>query len=224
MGIIRRSIVDCHYSKTETAGDFQDCKSSSRRLLWILDSRVFIPKSWMCKKQTSDSHSFIESEAVFFGRGSSYGRYLRTWSLRSIYRSITLFWKHSSIENPVARRNSKQTHQEVLQSRWSQSDQCRSRYHKRKNLFTSKSYFTFLKIMKQWSRWSLKSEVWRLLDWIFERINLHPKIQIKYTDVKNQLVRLVDERQFLPWWVEVSSPFVQHHHGFFDVLSAVICD
>ena len=32
------------------------------------------------------------------------------------------------------------------------------------------------------------------LDWLFDRINLDPKIQIKYIDTKNQLRRHLDQR------------------------------
>ena len=35
-------------------------------------------------------------------------------------------------------------------------------------------------------------------EWLFDRINLDPKIQIKYTDTKSPTRRHVDERQFHP--------------------------
>ena len=34
------------------------------------------------------------------------------------------------------------------------------------------------------------------LDWLLDRINLDPKIQIKYIDAKNQLADIVTERKF----------------------------
>ena len=34
------------------------------------------------------------------------------------------------------------------------------------------------------------------LDWLFDRINLHPKIQIKYIDTKNQLADMLTKRNF----------------------------
>ena len=33
------------------------------------------------------------------------------------------------------------------------------------------------------------------LDWLFDRINLEPKIQIKYVDTKHQLADILDQRQ-----------------------------
>ena len=36
------------------------------------------------------------------------------------------------------------------------------------------------------------------LDWLFDRINLDPKIQMKYVDTKNQLADMLTKRQFHP--------------------------
>ena len=41
------------------------------------------------------------------------------------------------------------------------------------------------------------------LDWLFDRINLDPKIQIKYIDTKNQLADN-DQGKFHMWWMESS--------------------
>ena len=48
------------------------------------------------------------------------------------------------------------------------------------------------------------------LDWLFDRINLDTKIQIRYIDTKHQMAELEDKREFHTWWVELSSSFVQH--------------
>ena len=54
------------------------------------------------------------------------------------------------------------------------------------------------------------------LDWLFDRINLEPKIQIKYVDNKNQLADMLTKESFSrdEW---NPSPFVQHDE-FFDAL------
>ena len=44
------------------AGDLDDSKSTSSGKLCIFESRIFIPKSWMGKKQTSLRHGSTESE------------------------------------------------------------------------------------------------------------------------------------------------------------------
>ena len=63
-----------------------------------------------------------------------------------------------------------------------------------------------LKTMKPWSKWESKDEVpqWDMcrdldrvaLDWLLDRINLEPKIQIKYVDTKNQLVDSLTKGSF----------------------------
>ena len=60
--------------------------------------------------------------------------------------------------------------------------------------------------MKRWSRWSSKgrsptmrhvSRTDRVaLDWLFDRINQGPKIQIKYVDTKNQLADILTKGNF----------------------------
>ena len=50
--------------------------------------------------------------------------------------------------------------------------------------------------MKLWSKWLLKAEILRwdirvALDWLFDRINLDPTIQIKYIDTKNKFVDIL---------------------------------
>ena len=40
------------------------------------------------------------------------------------------------------------------------------------------------------------------LDLLFDRINLDPKIQIKYIDTKNQLADILTNREFHTWWME----------------------
>ena len=63
-----------------------------------------------------------------------------------------------------------------------------------------------LRTTKQWSRWSLQEGVpqwdmfpgphWVALDWLLDRSNLDPKIQIKYIDTKNQLADILTEGYF----------------------------
>ena len=51
------------------AGDLEDSKSTSGGVLCIFGSRTFVPISWMCKKQTSVSHSSTESEVISLDAG-----------------------------------------------------------------------------------------------------------------------------------------------------------
>ena len=51
------------------AGDLQDSKSTSVRILCIFGSRTFVPIRWVCKKQTLVSHSSTDSEVVSLDAG-----------------------------------------------------------------------------------------------------------------------------------------------------------
>ena len=46
-----------------------DSKSTSSGTLCVFGSHTFVPISWMCKKQTSVSHSSTESEIIFLDAG-----------------------------------------------------------------------------------------------------------------------------------------------------------
>ena len=50
-------------------GDLEDSKSTSSGTLCIFGSHAFVPISWMCKKQTSVSHSSTESEIISLDAG-----------------------------------------------------------------------------------------------------------------------------------------------------------
>ena len=52
------------FQDSDFAGDLEDSKSTSEGTLCILGSHTFVPKSWMCQKQTSVSHSSTESEIM----------------------------------------------------------------------------------------------------------------------------------------------------------------
>ena len=51
------------------AGDLEDSKSTSGRILCIFGSHTFVPISWMCKKQTSVSHGSTEDEVISLDAG-----------------------------------------------------------------------------------------------------------------------------------------------------------
>ena len=46
------------------AGDPEDSKSTSGGLLCIFGSHTFVPRNWICKKQTSVSHSSTKAEII----------------------------------------------------------------------------------------------------------------------------------------------------------------
>ena len=57
------------FQDSDFAGDLEDSKSTSGRNIMRFGSRTFVPISWMCKKQTSVSHSSTESEIISLDAG-----------------------------------------------------------------------------------------------------------------------------------------------------------
>ena len=54
---------------SDFAGDLEDSKSTSGGTLFIFGSHTFVPICWMCKRQTSVSHSSTESEIISLDAG-----------------------------------------------------------------------------------------------------------------------------------------------------------
>ena len=57
---VRNTAQHCRlglFQDSDFGGDLEDSQSTSARILCIFGSRTFVPISWMCKKQTSVSHS-----------------------------------------------------------------------------------------------------------------------------------------------------------------------
>ena len=52
------------FQGSDFAGDLEDSKLTSGRKLSIFGSQTFVPRSWMCKIQTSVSHSSTEAEII----------------------------------------------------------------------------------------------------------------------------------------------------------------
>ena len=57
------------FQVSDFAADLEDSKSISGWTLCIFGSHTFVPISWMCKKQTSVSHSSTESEIISLDAG-----------------------------------------------------------------------------------------------------------------------------------------------------------
>ena len=52
------------FQDSDFARGLKDSKSTSGGILCIFGSETFVPISWMCKKQTSVSHSSTEAEVI----------------------------------------------------------------------------------------------------------------------------------------------------------------
>ena len=52
------------FQDSDFAGDFEDSESTSDGISCVFGSHTFVPIRWMCKKQTSVSHTSTESEVI----------------------------------------------------------------------------------------------------------------------------------------------------------------
>ena len=57
------------FQDSDFAGDLEDSKSTSLGILCIFGSHTLVPTGWMCKKQTSVSHSSTEAEIISLDAG-----------------------------------------------------------------------------------------------------------------------------------------------------------
>ena len=57
------------FQDSDFAGDLEDSKSTSCGTLCVFESHTFVRISWICKKETSVSHSSTESEIVSLDAG-----------------------------------------------------------------------------------------------------------------------------------------------------------
>ena len=66
-------------------------------------------------------------------------------------------------------------------------------------------------VIKMIIKWRSPTRTHRVaLDWLFDRINLDPKIQIKYIDTKKPIRRHTDQGKIHTWWMESTFVFVQN--------------
>ena len=81
------------FQDSDFAGDLEDSKSTSGGTLCVFGSHTFVPISWMCKKQTSVSHSSTESEIISLDAGLRLDGIpaLDLWDL-----IVLVSWKHDS--------------------------------------------------------------------------------------------------------------------------------
>ena len=94
--IVMWEIQQCRtglFQGSDSAGDLEDSKSTSGGTLCVFGSQTFVPISWMCKKQTSVSHSSTESEIISSDAGLRLDGIpaLDLWDL-----IVFCLWKHDS--------------------------------------------------------------------------------------------------------------------------------
>ena len=195
------------------AGDLEDSKFTSGGTLCIFESHTFVPISWMCKKQTTVSHSSTESEIISLDAGLRMGGILAL-DLRDL---IVAVLHGNTYHNNQARRDLCTNQREVravphtLQKRkkshgmiddLNNVDFISSNAHSSRQealLYVFEDNEAVIKMIIKGRSTTMRhvSRTHRVaLDWLFDGINLDPKIQIKYIDTKNQLADILTKGKF----------------------------
>ena len=155
----------------------------------IFGSHTFVPISWMCKKQTSVSHSSTESEIISLDTGLRLDGLpaMELWDL-----VVSVFGNISHVSDgtgqPVNGKNKSYNKIDVVHNIDSVPSNVQSA-SREALLHVFEDNEAVIKMITK-SRSPTMRHVSRThrvaLDWLFDRINLAPKIQIKYIDTKNQ--------------------------------------
>ena len=190
------------FQDSDFAGDLEDSKSTSGGTLCVFGSHTFVPIIWMCKKQTAVSHSSTESEIISLDTGLRLDglRGLELWDIIvSVLGNISRVsdrsgkpesddHKHHKSHNiidvikdiDVVPSNVQSARQEAL-------------------LYVFEDNEAVIKMIIKGRSPTMRhvSRTHRVtLDWLFDRINLDPKLQIKYIDTKNQLADILTKGNF----------------------------
>ena len=190
-------------------GHLEDSKSTSGGVSCIFGSRTFVPISWMCKKQTSVSHSSTESEIISLDAFLPMDGLLALdlWDLvievlRTIQRipkPTQACTRETSVRTQITPKIQKVLDQNVDLS---SIHQVRSNAHlseKESQLYIFEDNEAVIKMIIK-SRSPTMRRVSRThrvaLDWLFDSINLDPKVQIKYVDSINQIADIFNIAQF----------------------------
>ena len=155
--------------------------------------RLFQEVGW-CKKQTSFSHSSTESEIISLDTGLRLDGLpaLELWDL-----IVSVFGNMSHVSDrtgqPVNGKNKSYNKINVMQDIDSVPSNVQSA-SREALLYVFEVNEAVIKMIMKGRSPTMRhvSRTHRVaLDWLFDRINLDPKIQIKYIDTKNQLADIL---------------------------------
>ena len=194
------------FQDSDFAGDLEDSESTSGGTLCVFGSHTFVPISWMCKKQTSVSHSSTESEIISLDAGLRLDGIpaLDLWDLIVLVLGNTI-QTHDRTGQPVVNCDKDHTPNKGFQGMFNvlnNVDHVPSNVqfsHQEALLYVFEDNEAVIKMIIKGRSPTMRhvSRTHRVaLDWLFDRINLDPKIQIKYIDTKNQLANILTKGNF----------------------------
>ena len=185
------------FQDSDFAGDLEDSKSTSGGTLCIFRSHTFVPISWMCKKQTSVSHSSTESEIISLDAGLRMDGIpaLDLWDLIvTVFHGSTKQSKQvrRNLSTPLTRKSIPGEFDDLTNVDFVSSNANSS--HQEAVLYIFEDNEAVIKMIIKGRSPTMRhvSRIHRVvLDWLFDRISLDPKIQIKYNDSKHQLADML---------------------------------
>ena len=190
------------FQDSDFEGDLEDSKSTSGGTLCIFGSHTFVPRSWMCKKQTAVSHSSTESEIISLDTGLRLDGLhpLELWDLIvSVLGNISCVSDRSGkLESDDHKHHNFHKKIDVTKDIDTVPSNVQSA-RQEALLYVFEDNEAVIKMIMKGRSPTMRhvSRTHRVaLDWLFDRINLDPKIQIKYIDTKNQLADILTKGNF----------------------------
>ena len=186
---------------SDVAGDLQDSKSTSGGTLCVFGSHTLVPISWMCKKQTSVSRSSTESKIISLDAGLRLDLIpaLDLWDLIVLVLGNTIQTRDRTGQ-PVVNCDRDHGHNKQSQRVFKDLDNVDFIHsnvqssHQEALLYVFEDNEAVIKMIIMGRSPTMRhvSRTHRVaLDWLFDRINLDSKIQIKYIETKNQLADIL---------------------------------
>ena len=189
------------FQDSDFAGDLEDSKSTSGGTPCVFGSHTFVPLSWLCKKQNAVSHSSTESEIISLDAGLTLDGLpaLELWDLIvSVFGSVSQTSDRTGRPVDTERRQKSQGKINVLKNIDCVPSNVQSS-HQEALLYVFEDNEAVIKMIIKGRSPTVRhvSRTHRVaLDWLFDRINLDPKIQSKYIDTKNQLADILTKGNF----------------------------
>ena len=190
------------FQDSDFAGDLENSKSTSGGTLCVFGSHTFVPTSWMCKKQTAVSHSSTESEIISLDTGLRLDGLpaLELWDLIvSVLGSVSHVSDSSGQpDNDVHKYHTSLKRINVMEDIDSVPSNVQSS-RQEALLYVFEDNEAVIKMIIKGRSPTMRhvSRTHRVaLDWLFDRIHLDSKIQIKYIDTKNQLADTLPKGSF----------------------------
>ena len=190
------------FQDSDFAGDLEDSKSTSGGTLCVFGSHTFVPISWMSKKQTAVSHSSTESEIIFLDTGLRLDGLpaVELWDLIvSVLGNVSRVSDRSGKPESDDHKHHKSHNKiDVIKDIDAVPSNVQSA-RQEALLFVFEDNEAVIKMIIEGRSPTMRhvSRTHRVaLDWLFDRINLDSKIQIKYIDTKTQLADILTKGNF----------------------------